>query len=158
MLSQKKLKKTTMKKIILFAILAIVTTGKVSSQTFADTIATLTAQGKVAELKLINMAIANTVGTTSTIGFSPAVIWENDTITVKVTFTEKRPRCFWQDINASEYGFWANVNPAVDHPRWSQAHERLLGSNEVVPTQIYNGYGDFVAGLYSNRKSEKLFM
>jgi len=77
---------------------------------------------------------------------------------VKVTFTEKRPRCFWQDINASEYGFWANVNPAVDHPRWSQAHERLLGSNEVVPTQIYNGYGDFVAGLYSNRKSEKLFM
>jgi methionine sulfoxide reductase catalytic subunit len=77
---------------------------------------------------------------------------------VKVTFTEKRPRCFWQDINASEYGFWANVNPAVDHPRWSQAHERLLGSNETVPTQIYNGYGDFVAGLYSNRKSEKLFM
>jgi len=77
---------------------------------------------------------------------------------IKVTFTEKRPRCFWQDINASEYGFWANVNPAVDHPRWSQAHERLLGSNEMVPTQIYNGYGDFVAGLYSNRKSEKLFM
>jgi methionine sulfoxide reductase catalytic subunit len=77
---------------------------------------------------------------------------------VKVTFTEKRPRCFWQDINASEYGFWANVNPAVDHPRWSQARERLLGSNEMVPTQIYNGYGDFVAGLYSNRKSEKLFM
>ena len=77
---------------------------------------------------------------------------------VKVTFTEKRPRCFWQDINASEYGFWANVNPAVDHPRWSQAHERLLGSNEMVPTQIYNGYGDFVAGLYSSRKSEKLFM
>jgi sulfoxide reductase catalytic subunit YedY len=77
---------------------------------------------------------------------------------IKVTFTEKQPRCFWQDINASEYGFWANVNPAVDHPRWSQAHERLLGSNEMVPTQIYNGYGDFVAGLYSNRKSEKLFM
>jgi sulfoxide reductase catalytic subunit YedY len=77
---------------------------------------------------------------------------------IKVTFTEKRPRCFWQDINASEYGFWANVNPAVDHPRWSQAHERLLGSNETVPTQIYNGYGDFVAGLYSDRKSEKLFM
>lgn len=77
---------------------------------------------------------------------------------IKVTFTEKRPRCFWQDINASEYGFWANVNPAVDHPRWSQAHERLLGTNEMVPTQIWNGYGDFVAGLYSDRKSEKLFM
>jgi len=77
---------------------------------------------------------------------------------VKVTFTEKQPRCFWQDINASEYGFWANVNPAVSHPRWSQAQEKLLGSNETVPTQIYNGYGDFVASLYSNRKSEKLFM
>ena len=69
---------------------------------------------------------------------------------VKVTFTDKRPRCFWQEINASEYGFWANVNPAVDHPRWSQAHERLLGSNETVPTQIYNGYGDFVASLASS--------
>ncbi len=77
---------------------------------------------------------------------------------IKVTFTEKRPRCFWQDINASEYGFWANVNPAVSHPRWSQARERLLGVDEWVPTQIYNGYGDFVASLYSDRKSEKLFM
>jgi sulfoxide reductase catalytic subunit YedY len=76
----------------------------------------------------------------------------------QVTFTDKRPRCFWQDINASEYGFWANVNPDVSHPRWSQANERLLGSDEMVPTQIYNGYGDFVASLYSNRKSEKLFM
>jgi sulfoxide reductase catalytic subunit YedY len=77
---------------------------------------------------------------------------------VKVTFTDKRPRCFWQDINASEYGFWANVNPAVSHPRWSQAQERLLGSDQMVPTQIYNGYGEFVASLYSDRKSEKLFM
>jgi sulfoxide reductase catalytic subunit YedY len=77
---------------------------------------------------------------------------------VKVTFMDKRPRCFWQEINASEYGFWANVNPDVSHPRWSQARERLLGSDEVVPTKIYNGYGDFVASLYSDRKSEKLFM
>ncbi len=77
---------------------------------------------------------------------------------VKVTFTDKRPRCFWQEINASEYGFWANVNPAVAHPRWSQASERLLGSDERVPTKIFNGYGDFVASLYSDRKSEKLFM
>jgi methionine sulfoxide reductase catalytic subunit len=77
---------------------------------------------------------------------------------IKVTFTEKRPRCFWQDINAAEYGFWANVNPDVPHPRWSQARERLLGTGETVPTQIYNGYGDFVASLYSDRKSEKLFM
>ena len=77
---------------------------------------------------------------------------------VKVSFTDKRPRCFWQEINASEYGFWANVNPAVPHPRWSQASERLLGTGERVPTQIFNGYGDFVASLYSDRKSEKLFM
>jgi sulfoxide reductase catalytic subunit YedY len=77
---------------------------------------------------------------------------------VKVTFTDKRPRCFWQEINEREYGFWANVNPDVSHPRWSQATERLLGSDERVPTKIFNGYGDFVAGLYSDRKSEKLFM
>jgi sulfoxide reductase catalytic subunit YedY len=77
---------------------------------------------------------------------------------VKVSFTDKRPVNFWQAIQSSEYGFWANVNPAVAHPRWSQAHERLLGSNEIVPTQIYNGYGEFVASLYTNRQNEKLFM
>jgi sulfoxide reductase catalytic subunit YedY len=76
----------------------------------------------------------------------------------KISFTDKRPMNFWQAIQPSEYGFWANVNPAVSHPRWSQARERLLGSNEMVPTQIYNGYGDFVAGLYSDLKGEKLFM
>jgi methionine sulfoxide reductase catalytic subunit len=77
---------------------------------------------------------------------------------VKITFSDKRPVNFWQAIQPSEYGFWANVNPAVSHPRWSQARERLLGSNEMVPTQIYNGYGEFVASLYTDRKNEKLFM
>jgi methionine sulfoxide reductase catalytic subunit len=76
----------------------------------------------------------------------------------KITFGQKQPVNFWQAIQPSEYGFWANVNPAVAHPRWSQASERLLGTNEVVPTQIYNGYGDFVASLYANRTNEKLFM
>src|SRR5580698_3653908 len=76
----------------------------------------------------------------------------------KITFGQKQPVNFWQAIQPSEYGFWANVNPAVAHPRWSQAQERLLGSNEMVPTQIYNGYGEFVASLYSDRKNEKLFM
>jgi sulfoxide reductase catalytic subunit YedY len=76
----------------------------------------------------------------------------------KISFSEKRPVNFWQAIQPQEYGFWANVNPAVAHPRWSQAQERLLGSNEMVPTQIYNGYGAFVAGLYSNLQNEKLFM
>jgi sulfoxide reductase catalytic subunit YedY len=50
------------------------------------------------------------------------------------------------------------VNPAVAHPRWSQASERLLGSDERVPTQIFNGYAEQVAGLYTDRKNEKLFM
>jgi sulfoxide reductase catalytic subunit YedY len=50
------------------------------------------------------------------------------------------------------------VNPAVPHPRWSQATEKPLGSSERIPTQLYNGYAEFVAGLYENRKSEKLFM
>jgi sulfoxide reductase catalytic subunit YedY len=76
----------------------------------------------------------------------------------KITFGQKQPMNFWQAIQPSEYGFWANVNPAVAHPRWSQASERLLGTNEVVPTQIYNGYGEFVASLYANRTNEKLFM
>jgi methionine sulfoxide reductase catalytic subunit len=77
---------------------------------------------------------------------------------VKITFTDKRPATFWEQLNPDEYGFWANVNPAVPHPRWSQATERLLGSDERVPTQIFNGYAAQVAGLYSDRKSEKLFM
>ncbi len=77
---------------------------------------------------------------------------------VKITFADKRPATFWEAIGPSEYGFWANVNPAVPHPRWSQATERLLGSNERVPTQIFNGYADQVAALYSNQKNEKLFM
>ena len=77
---------------------------------------------------------------------------------VKMTFTDKRPKTFWEGLQAREYGFWANVNPDVSHPRWSQARERLLGDDEMVPTQIYNGYGSFVSSLYTDRKSEKLFM
>ena len=76
----------------------------------------------------------------------------------RVSFVEKRPVGTWEEINPGEYGFWANVNPAVAHPRWSQASERLLGSDEQVPTQIYNGYGAQVASLYASRSSEKLFM
>ncbi len=77
---------------------------------------------------------------------------------VKVSFVEKRPTTFWEAISPDEYGFWANVNPAVPHPRWSQATELLLGTKERVPTQIYNGYGAFVASLYEGRKNEKLFV
>ncbi len=77
---------------------------------------------------------------------------------VKVAFTDQRPVSFWQGLAEDEYGFWANVNPAVPHPRWSQATETLLGSDERVPTQIWNGYGEYVAGLYTNLTQERLFV
>jgi sulfoxide reductase catalytic subunit YedY len=76
---------------------------------------------------------------------------------VKVEFTDQRPVSFWQQLQDSEYGFWANVNPDVPHPRWSQAEERLLGSGETVPTKIWNGYGEFVAGMYTDKTKERLF-
>jgi sulfoxide reductase catalytic subunit YedY len=77
---------------------------------------------------------------------------------VSIEFTDKRPVSYWQKLADDEYGFWANVNPDVPHPRWSQATEKPLGTSERVPTQLYNGYAEFVSGLYENRKSEKLFM
>jgi sulfoxide reductase catalytic subunit YedY len=77
---------------------------------------------------------------------------------VSVEFTDKRPKSFWEVLQGSEYGFWANVNPAVPHPRWSQATEKPLGSNDRIPTLLYNGYAEWVAGLYADRKAEKLFM
>jgi sulfoxide reductase catalytic subunit YedY len=76
---------------------------------------------------------------------------------VKFTFTDKRPSTFWEALQASEYGFWANVNPAVPHPRWSQATERVLGIDERRPTLIWNGYGEFVASLYDGLQNERLF-
>jgi sulfoxide reductase catalytic subunit YedY len=76
---------------------------------------------------------------------------------VRFTFQEERPVSFWEEIQGSEYGFWANVNPEVPHPRWSQASERVLGTNERVPTQLYNGYGEYVAHLYKDLKDERLF-
>ena len=76
---------------------------------------------------------------------------------VAFTFTDKRPENFWQTIQSSEYGFWANVNPEVPHPRWSQAYERVLGTDERVPTLLFNGYGDYVAGLYKDLQGERLY-
>ena len=77
---------------------------------------------------------------------------------VRFSFSDERPINFWQEIGAREYGFWANVNPEVPHPRWSQASERVLGKSERVPTLLYNGYGEFVADLYKGMDGEKLFM
>ncbi|MBM3503995.1 MAG: protein-methionine-sulfoxide reductase catalytic subunit MsrP [Alphaproteobacteria bacterium] len=73
----------------------------------------------------------------------------------RITFTDQRPQSFWEVIQPSEYGFWANVNPAFNHPRWSQASERLLGSDKRVPTVIYNGYGEFVASLYKDLPQDR---
>jgi sulfoxide reductase catalytic subunit YedY len=70
---------------------------------------------------------------------------------VKITFAEKRPRTSWNMSAAREYGFYANVNPEVDHPRWSQARERRIGSGLFAskqPTLMFNGYGAQVAHLY----------
>jgi sulfoxide reductase catalytic subunit YedY len=77
---------------------------------------------------------------------------------VRFTFTEERPTTFWSEVGPSEYGFWANVNPDVPHPRWSQATERSITSGDRVPTRIHNGYGEFVADLYTDLKDEKLYM
>jgi sulfoxide reductase catalytic subunit YedY len=76
---------------------------------------------------------------------------------VKFSFTDKRPVSFWEKLQESEYGFWANVNPEVPHPRWSQASERVLGSDERRPTLLFNGYGEYVAGLYDGIKGERLY-
>lgn len=73
---------------------------------------------------------------------------------VKIEFVAQQPATFWNTISPSEYGFEANVNPEVPHPRWSQAKERLLGEGsnpydwETQSTLIYNGYGEYVAPLY----------
>ena len=75
----------------------------------------------------------------------------------RFTFTDKRPVSFWEEIAGNEYGFWANVNPEVDHPRWSQATERQLGTGQRVPTLLYNGYAEQVAHLYKDMTGEALF-
>lgn len=76
----------------------------------------------------------------------------------RISFVAERPKTFWEQLGPSEYGFWANVNPSVPHPRWSQAYEEVLGSHERRPTQLFNGYGDYVAGLYAGFEREPLFM
>jgi sulfoxide reductase catalytic subunit YedY len=73
----------------------------------------------------------------------------------KITFTDQRPVSFWEEILPQEYGFWANVNPEVDHRRWSQAEEEVLGTGRKVPTVLYNGYGEFVAHLYQGMEGDR---
>ena len=79
---------------------------------------------------------------------------------VEIRFVDKQPRTTWNDMAPEEYGFYSNVNPQVDHPRWSQAHERLLNSNSIlpkyVPTQMFNGYNE-VAPMYAGMDLRKNF-
>ena len=76
---------------------------------------------------------------------------------VRFSFVEDRPVSFWEELTPQEYGFWANVNPDVPHPRWSQAHERDITTNERIPTVLFNGYGDYVADLYTGLETERLW-
>lgn len=74
---------------------------------------------------------------------------------VKIRLVEKQPPCTWNISNPSEYGFYSNVNPQVDHPRWSQATERRLGEFRRRPTLMFNGYGNQVAHLYDGMDLRK---
>ncbi len=76
---------------------------------------------------------------------------------VKFSFVEQRPKGMWEVLQASEYGFWANVNPAVPHPRWSQATEELIGTGERRQTMLFNGYGEYVAAIYRGLEGERLW-
>ena len=75
---------------------------------------------------------------------------------VKIRFVKDQPPTTWNITNAHEYGFYSNVNPNVDHPRWSQAKEvRLPGYFKTTKTQMFNGYGDQVASLYNGMDLKK---
>ena len=80
---------------------------------------------------------------------------------VKIRFVDKQPRTSWEVAAPSEYGFYSNVNPQVDHPRWSQATERRIGEGGIFTpkrkTLMFNGYGDQVAGLYAGMDLRKFF-
>jgi methionine sulfoxide reductase catalytic subunit len=76
---------------------------------------------------------------------------------VRITLTDRMPPTSWNEATPSEYGFYSNVNPQVDHPRWSQAKERRIGEIFKRNTLMFNGYGDFVAGMYKGMDLRKDF-
>jgi methionine sulfoxide reductase catalytic subunit len=80
---------------------------------------------------------------------------------VRITFTEQQPKTAWNEAAPNEYGFYSNVNPHVDHPRWSQARERRIGEDGFFTpkrkTLMFNGYADQVAGLYTGMDLKKFF-
>ena len=82
---------------------------------------------------------------------------------VSIRFVEKMPETAWHDLQPSEYGFFSNVNPDVDHPRWSQKTERRIAGTqsklfaERIPTRMFNGYADQVASLYAGLDLKKWY-
>ena len=83
--------------------------------------------------------------------------FKNGKSIVKIRFVEEQPKTTWQLANAREYGFYSNVNPEVDHPRWSQAKERRIGEFGKRATLMFNGYGDQVASLYAGMDLKKYY-
>jgi sulfoxide reductase catalytic subunit YedY len=83
--------------------------------------------------------------------------FKNGKSIVKIRFTEQQPKTAWNLAQPSEYGFYSNVNPQVDHPRWSQARERRIGEFGKRPTLMFNGYADQVASLYAGMDLKKNF-
>jgi methionine sulfoxide reductase catalytic subunit len=76
---------------------------------------------------------------------------------VKIELTAEQPRTLWNDIASHEYGFYANVNPQVNHPRWSQATERRIGEFRRRDTLMFNGYAEQVADLYAGMDLSKFY-
>nr|TFG54055.1 MAG: protein-methionine-sulfoxide reductase catalytic subunit MsrP [Hyphomicrobiales bacterium] len=75
----------------------------------------------------------------------------------QIIFTDQQPQSYWEALQSSEYGFWANVNPQVPHPRWSQATEEVLATGTRIPTQLFNGYGEYVAHLYAGMENQRIW-
>jgi sulfoxide reductase catalytic subunit YedY len=76
---------------------------------------------------------------------------------VRISFVDKQPKTAWNESNPREYGFYSNVNPEVDHPRWTQARERRIGTLFPRQTEMFNGYGDQVAQMYAGMDLKKFY-
>ena len=76
---------------------------------------------------------------------------------VRISFVEQEPISTWNEESPAEYGFYSNVNPNVDHPRWSQKKERRIGEFKKRDTEIFNGYAKYVSNLYSDMDLKKFF-
>jgi len=86
--------------------------------------------------------------------------FKNGKSIVRFHFTDKQPVTTWNQTDGQEYGFYSNVNPKVDHPRWSQAHERRIDSSafpRTIPTLMFNGYADQVASLYNGMDLKRYY-